>query len=227
MKKRQRPRTLPFLFPKHFLIPAAADLFRNEAVSDRSAYAKYVVGVELRVVLNVVVVTLGAHEEVAKKVIADSASDMFHEVSAAGVVNASRSIAGGKLVEEVAGDADACRDVEAKLSGQLWLEECVDIGEDGAEILVTIIAALFVPPGSLDVEAKAMLEADDVDAHVGKEAAFFERGVEVHQVAGLIGGHESAPTDSDVNLLRVSERGKQENTSGCDDPELSQYSPLG
>jgi hypothetical protein len=175
----------------------------------------------------VVVVTLGAHKEVAKKVIPDTTSDVFHEVIAAGEVDASRGIAGGQLVEEVAGYADACGNVEAELLGQFGLEERVHVGEDGAVVLVAVIAGLLIPPGSLDVEAEAVLEADDIEADVGKEAAFFQRRVEVHKVAGFVGGLEGAPTDSDINLLRVSEGGKQENTRGCDDPELSQYSPLG
>jgi hypothetical protein len=213
-----------FIFQRPFWKP---DLFGNEDVSDGSAYAEYVIGVELRVVLNVVVVTFGAHKKVAEEVIADAASDVFHEVVTAGEVDTSGSVAGGQLVEEIAGDADPSGDIEAELLRQFRLEESVHIGEDGAVVLVAVVAGLFISPGSLDVEAEAMLEADDVDADVGEKAAFFERGMEIHQIAGFIGGLEGAPADSDINLLRMSEGGKQENASGCDDPELSQYSPLG
>lgn len=166
---------------------AFADLLGDEAVSNGSTYAEYVIGIELYVVLNVVVVTLRADEKVTPEIVADTAADVLHEVSATGVINASRDIAGRKLVEEIVGNADACHDVEAKFSGKLRLEEGVDVSEDGAIVLVAVIAGLFVPPGGLHVKAKAVLEADHIHADVGEEASLFERGVEVHQVAGLIG----------------------------------------
>ena len=91
------------------------------------------------IVLDVVVVTLGADENVGQavpNVIAEAGAEIFHEVIAAGEVHASGGAAGGKDVEAVAGNADTGDNVEAKFPGQLGLEQHVDVGEDGAIVFV-------------------------------------------------------------------------------------------
>ncbi len=62
-------------------------------------------GVELvGVALDVVVVNFGAHEDVTPNVIADTAAEVFHEVVAAGVVDASAAdVAAHYLVDVEAG----------------------------------------------------------------------------------------------------------------------------
>ncbi len=117
--------------------------------------------------------------------VANTAAEVFHEVIAAGVVDASGDATRGKEIEPVAGNADAGHEVEAKSLAQLRLEERVNVGEDGAVVFVTIVVALVIPPGSFDVEAKAAFpEADEVTADAGIDAILFSQRVEVHGVVG-------------------------------------------
>jgi hypothetical protein len=148
----------------------------TDGVSDGDADSKHVVGIEPEIVLNVVIVALGADKDVGQAVpniIAEAAAEVFHKVIAAGVVDAPGAAAGAKEVEPVAGYADAGEKVEANFLGQLWLEEGVDVGKDGAVVFVTVVACLVIPPRGFNVQAEAMLEGDDVNAKAGIDSAFF------------------------------------------------------
>jgi hypothetical protein len=214
--KRQRPRTLPFFLPrvlcrlvvsscgkgrspqglKPLLIlgpygAAEAAPFQNcslaEGVSDRRAYAKHVGGVESLIALDVVVVSLGTHEDVGQAVpdvVAEAGADVFHEMIAAGEVDASRAATGIEDVEPVAGNADAGHEVEAHFLVDLGLKEQVGVGEKRAVIFVTVIAPLLVPPGSFDVDAQMMLEGNDVTGEAEVESSRFCQRLEGDYVAG-------------------------------------------
>lgn len=156
------------------------------------------------IVLDVVVVTLGADEDVGQSVpnvIAKAGAEIFHEVIAAGEVHASGGAAGGKDVEAVAGNADTGDNVEAKFPGQLGLEQHVDVGEDRAIVFGAKVAGLVIPPGGFYIEAEAMGEADVVGAEAEVGPAFFDWRMERHDVAGNGGRNEDAAADQDVTLL--------------------------
>jgi hypothetical protein len=201
-----------------------------EGESDGRAYTKHIVRVEPLIVLDVVVVTLGTHEDVGQavpEVIAEAGAEIFHKVIAAGVVNASGGAAGSKEVEAVAGDADTGQNVEAKFPGQLGLEEDVNVSEDGTIIFVPIVASLVISPGGFYVNAEAMPEGDDVSAEAGVDATFFGRRLKGHDVAGGGERRENATADQDISLLGRGEVGEQKNgTRGKQQREFSQYKSL-
>jgi hypothetical protein len=208
-----------------------AELFGAESVSDRGADSKHLVRVEAEIVLDVIVVSLRADKEVTPNPIANASADIFHEVIAAGVVDATPvDVARTKKVEAVAGNADAAHEVEASSLAQLRLEERVDVSQNGAVGFVTIIAGLPISPGTFDVEAEAVLSAqgDDIRADADIGTIVFRRWLEGRRIAEGRGGHESCTAEQDVDLLLGrGEVGKQQNrTRGCEQPEFFQYSPL-
>jgi hypothetical protein len=211
-------------------VPVYAASLLAEGVSDRRAYAKHVVRIETLIVVDVVVVTLGTHEDVGQvvpKIIAEASAEILHEVIAGGVVDASGDAAGGKEVEVVAGNADTGQNIEAKFPGQLGLEEHVDVGQDGAIGFVAVIACLVIPPGGFYVNAEAVPEGDDVSAEAGVDAAFFDRRLKGYDVAGGGQRRENAAATQDVSLLGRGEVGEQKNdTRGKEEREFSQYKSL-
>src|ERR1700691_2117852 len=183
-KGRQRPRTLPFLFSSRQSCSAG---LLAEGVADRGAYAKDIRGVESLIVLDVIVVSLRAHEDVryaVPNVVAEAGAEVFHEMIAAGEVDASRAAAGIDDIEPVAGNADAGHDVEAPFRVDLRLEEDVRFGEERTVIFVTVIAPLLVPPGSFDINTEAMREGNDIPGQTDVESSRFCQRLEGDYVGG-------------------------------------------
>ena len=131
-------------------------------------------------------------------------------------------------VEAVAGNTDAGHDVETNFIRQLWLEERIDIGENGTVGFVTFVISLLIPPGDFRVNASTVLELDEVPADAGIGATLFRRRLEVNGAREGYGRHERAPTDHDIRLLGRGEAGKKKNRTqeGCEQREFTQYSPL-
>ena len=166
--------------------PCSAGLLA-EGVADRGAHAKDIRGVESLIVLNVIVVSLGAHKDVryaVPNVVAEAGAEVFHEMIAAGEVDASRAATGIEDGEPVAGNADAGHDVEAHFLVDLRLEEQVRVGEERTVIFVTVIATLFIPPGSFDINAEAMREGNDIPGDADVESARFGQRLEGDYVGG-------------------------------------------
>jgi hypothetical protein len=204
---------------------------RDRGVSKRNPYAKHAVGVELEVILDVIVVSLWADEEVGQvvpKAIANADPKVLHEVVAARVVDAPGSVAGAQEAETVAGNADAAHEVEAEFFGYPGLEERVDVSKNGAVVLVTIVAGLVISPGGFRADAETGFpEADIVKADVGIDATGFRRRMKIHGVANWGEGLEERGAGGDIHLLGRDEAGKQKNhTRGYEQREFSQYSPL-
>src|SRR5437660_536599 len=154
---------------------ACAELVGGDGISDGGADADHVVGVELGVVVNVVIANLGADEDVAPNVVADTAAEIFHEVIVAGVVDAAGDVARGRRkIETGAGDADAGNKVEAEFLAHTRLEECVEAGQDRAVGFIAVVVRLPYPEGGFDVQAEAaVLESDDVTADADVRATLF------------------------------------------------------
>lgn len=199
----------------------------TEGVAHGGTGAKHVIGVEPEIVLDVVVVNLGADEDASPNAVANASAEMLQEVSTAGVVNASRAVAGGDEVEAIAGNAEAAHKVEADFFAQLRLEEQVGVGEDGPVSLVAEVVSLPIPPGTFDIDAEAMPRTDDIQAEADVGAVFFLRRLEGREIPLAGGGQKGGAADHDVHLLLSrSEAGKQKNrTHGCEQREFSQYSP--
>jgi len=159
-----------------------------ERISERDAGSKYVVGVELLIVLDMVVANFGAHKKVPPHVIANAGAQIFHEVIGAGEVDATDgwAIAGAaEAVEARTGDTDSAQKVEANFFGNARLEKDVETAQKGTVSFTVIrIGSLVIPPGHIELKAKMTLAADDVRAHVQISAAFLARRLEGHQVAG-------------------------------------------
>jgi hypothetical protein len=204
-------------------------------VANRGADAKQIGGIEFHVILDVIVVNLGADEDVRQAVphlVTDPSANVFHEVIAAVKEGASAGgNAAGRRVgerEAVAGNADSGKDIKAELLGQFWLKQNVEVGEEGANglAIVRIVAAL-VPPGGFRVEAEAVLEVDEVAADVEVSTTLFGGRLEVHRIIIDGRGHENAAAKHDVGLLGSGEVGEQKNrTNEREQREFSQIHPL-
>jgi hypothetical protein len=174
--------------------------------------------VELDIVLDVIVVNFGADKDVGQavpNVIADPTAKVFHEVIAAGVVDAAGDVTRGQEIESGAGDANASKEIEAEFLAHTGLEERVDVGEDRAiGLAVARVVGLMISPSGFCVKAEvAFLEADVVTAYADVSSAFLRGWHEVNGVAVGGGRHEGATADHDVHLLCGSEAGKQKNST--------------
>ena len=200
----------------------------TEGVSHRDSGAKQVIGVELKVVLNMVVVNFGAHKKVVPGVVAEARAQVLHEVISADIAGADRGKAGcvSRQVKPVAREADAAHEVQAGFLAQLRLEEGIDVGQDGPVLFIAVVVALFLPPRNFDVEAEAVPEKD-VGLDAGIDSTFFRwRRSRQGRSAGA-GGEGGPAANGKVNLLGMSENGGQQDSAhGCDGRELSQYSHL-
>ena len=186
--------------------PWREGLVVTDCVSDGAADTEDVVGVELDVILDVVVVNLGADKEVVPNVVAQTAAEVFHEVITAAVIDAATEVTAGghfRYVEARAGDADAAEEVGADSLGDFRLEDSVEVGQDGtvSRVLEIRIVALTSPPGGFNAKADAVLESDYVAANVDVSAALFRRLLEVPHAAGRGGRYKGATADHDVPLL--------------------------
>ena len=162
----------------------------------------------------------GADKDVGQavpNVVAKAAAEIFHEVVAAGVVDAAGNVTRGQQLEAIASDADASKKIQAKLLvlADLRLEERVDVGEDRAVgLAVARIVGLMVSPSGFCVKAEMVFESDVVNADVDVGAALFRWWLEVHRVIVRGRRHERAAADHEVCLLSGSECGKQKNGAG-------------
>jgi hypothetical protein len=98
-----------------------------------------------------VVVNLGADKDVVPDRIAHTCAYMFHEVIAVGVIDAAGDVTRGRKIEPGGGDANAAQEFEANLLAKAGLEERVDVGEDGAVFLETVVVRLTDSKGSFDI----------------------------------------------------------------------------
>src|SRR5580658_2238658 len=117
-------------------------------------------------------------------VVAEAASEVFHEVITAAVIDAPAEVtAGGYLrdVEARAGDTDAAEEVRADFLCDSRLEDAIEVGQDWAVSRVLEIrrVALTGPPSSFNAKDDAVLKGDDVAGDVQVKAALFRRRLEV------------------------------------------------
>jgi len=150
-----------------FDVQLATPLLGAEGVADGGADSDHVVRVELDIVLDVVVVNLGADKDLSPNVVANPGAKMFQEVVAVGVVDAAGDVARVCQVESVAGDADAAKEIQANLIAQARLKESVHVREDGAKHFITGIVRLMDSKGGFDIEAETFVaKAHEVSADI-------------------------------------------------------------
>jgi len=156
-------------------------------MSDRGADSEHVVGVELHIVLDVVVVKFGPEKEVVPKVVANTGAKVFHEVIAARVVNASDDRVAARIgvepIEARAGNTDAAHKIEANFAGDMRLVEKVESTQEGAVGFTVIrIDRAAVPPGGFDLKTQAVPGADNIPAQADVAATFLWRLLETYRV---------------------------------------------
>jgi hypothetical protein len=188
-----------------------------ESITNRYSGAEDVVGVELEIILNVVVVNFGADKDVRHtmpNVVANAASELFHEVIAADVTRTAKSAtdaaarAHSRQIEAVAFNAYAGGEVEAEFPGKLGLEETIYVGENRAVGFVTIVGGAFISPSSFCIQAVAIPQKH-VDTDAGKDSAFLLWWNESFRGCAVLEGEERAATHSNIDLLAMSESGKK------------------
>src|SRR5580700_8833780 len=181
-----------------------------EGIADRGPDPDCVVGVEepvivgVVVVLDVVVVKLGADEDMAPNVEAYACAEMLHEVIGAGVVGIA-SIRGARGVEAHVASADAAHQVKAYSLAQVRLVEEVEVGQNGAIVQPGFVDTLGSQPGGFDVNAE-LLDGKHVAAEVEIRAA-------AHRRVGAVGGRgrfKRAAAEKDIDLLGRGKLGKEQ-----------------
>jgi len=176
-----------------------------DGISDGSAHTEYVVGAkDVGVVLNVVVVNLRADKEMVPDVVAETGTEILHEVVTGGVVDAAGKVgarSGIGHVEAGAGNADAAKEIEADFLPELGLEECVKVGQDRAVGFVAQITRLTRSPGGFHVKAQASLEANHISADAEIGATLFRDVSGEQLICAGRGRQESTPEKHDVALL--------------------------
>lgn len=126
--------------------------------------------------MDVVVMHLRADKHMMPDVITDAAAQVFHEVVAAHVVDATAEVAarcwiGGIKASALA--ADAGHEVRAQLLPELGLEDSVKVIEDGAVGLAVDICSLTGTPCSFKTESQTMMKWDDIKTYVEVGAPLF------------------------------------------------------
>jgi hypothetical protein len=189
-----------------------------ESVTDRDGGAEDVVGVELKVILNVVVVNFGADKDVrdaVPNVVADTTAELFHEVIAANVAGAPKGATNAaarvhsRQIEAVAFNAHAGGEIEAEFPGQLGLVETIHVGEDRAVGFVTIVAGALISPGSFCIQAIAFPQKY-IDTNAGKDSTLLLWWNESLGGSAVLEGEERAATNGNINLLlAVGETGEK------------------
>ncbi len=153
-----------------------------DGVPDGGAHAEYVVGAEapgadVVVIVDVVVVNLGTHEEMVPHVITKAGPEILHKVVVAGVVNALAGEAaarcGKRNVEAGSGDSDSSEQVEADFLAELGLIERIEIGQDGPVAFIAEITGLAGSPRGFNHNSNVAFEADDVSGDSEVSSTFF------------------------------------------------------
>ena len=184
-----------------------------DGVPDGRADAEYVVGAKnVGVILNVVVVNLGADKEMVPDVIAETGAEILHEVITGGVVDATGKVAarsGIRHVEACAGDADTAEKIETDLLAQLRLEERVEVGQDRTVGFVAEVTRLTSSLSSFNVEAEALLEANNIPANAEVSSTLLRDVSGKQLIRAGRGRQQSTAEKHDVALLGRSEAARE------------------
>ena len=183
-----------------------------EGVPDGGSQSKHVVGVELEIIRNEVVVHLGAYEDIPESIVADSKSAMQQEMIAVDVGTAAViPNADAMRVEQQALHPGPTHEVGVSLRSHPSGVNQVRIEKHRPIVLVTVVDALMVAERSLqcdpDVSFIQMLESK-----AGKHAGLFRRRkIGLGRIV-VLRGPERAASDGKIRLLCVREASKKQET---------------
>jgi hypothetical protein len=170
-------------------------LFRTEGVADGASNPEDVVGVEFEIVIDVIVMGFGTHEEGAPEVVANANPRMEQKMGAVDVTAAAIAIAAiYGVIKQHRLAADTRHEVATGLRGEAMGIHGIYVVQDGAVVLVSIVQALFWPECAFDGQSKtALRQVLQTGGPVG--ATFFRRRNE-----GLGGGQRfRGPQDAAAN----------------------------
>jgi len=145
-----------------------------KGVSDRSAVAEDIVGVELEIIRDEVIMHFRTHEDVAPGVIAD-AEFQVHQKVAAIDVRATTSAVQTAIswgIEDQCFAADAADEIPVGFRSESPGVDSVDVVEDGTEILKIVVDAFLIAECALDAEAKVPL-IEMLERETGIGPSFF------------------------------------------------------
>ena len=194
-------------------------LLRAEGVADRGSDAEDVIGVELEVVGDVVVMGFGAHEESLPDVIAHAYTGMHQEMRVVDVGSAAAGVgAVGLPVEEQSLAADSSHEIGANFWSHPAGIHSVDVVESRAEVLGSVVEALLRSECTLNVDPQPLFR-EVLQAGAGEDSTFFRGRKEGLRRREGLGRPERAATDGEIDLL-----GRGEGDEGCEDEGEAQES---
>jgi hypothetical protein len=193
-------------------------IFGRQAVADGSAHAAYVAGAEFGIVMDQVEVRFRTYKEAMPHVIADAASDMAHEVVAAGVVSAGKiTTVIVLLVKADAFAADSRHQVEAGFLPNFGLVKRVEIVKNRPVRLVAVIETLRGLPVDLAVKTQAILKHHaGADTRISS-ALFRLQGEGLGRRVVIAGRECSADAEGNIELLGMGKVRRQ--NKGADGAE--------
>lgn len=196
-------------------------LLRAEGVADRSADAEDVIGVELEIVGNVVVMCFRTHEESLPDVIAHSYTGMHQEMRVVDIGGAAAGVgAVGLSVEEESFAAGSGHEISANFRSHPARIHCVDVVESWAEVLGSVVEALLRPECTFNIDAQPLF-CEVLQAAAGEDSTFFRGRKKGLRCGEGLGRPKCAATDGEINLL-----GTSNGDEGCEDASEESSSQL-
>jgi len=179
--------------------------------------------VKLRVAENMVVMRLGTNEQASQEMAGHARPCVHEEMVAADDGGTGSEIAGGALVVENCGlRAKSRHKIGAHSPIDARRVHSVDVIQDRAIVLITVVQRAMVAERTFDVEAEMILE-NRLDAGGRIRSTPFGRSYTGLRRAGGSGGEKCAAAGSDINLLSPSNAYPQEEHAGeRERSELSQ-----
>jgi len=215
--------TLPFFFQGNF--PDQREkLLAAEAVSDRGSESQNVAGVELIDIANdIVIMRLGTDEEVSPEVVTHACPGVQQEMMAADEGGAESVAVDELVIKRQILESETGHKIDAGPGAKARCEHAIDIGQDGAEVLIAVVEGLVVAECHFGVQAKMILE-NGLGADAGISSSFFWRRYVRLRGTGGLGREQRAAAGHNVNFLGTGEAGQcYGRTSQDEQSELSQH----
>lgn len=183
-----------------------------ERISDRSADAKHVAGVELIIIHNVIPMRFWAHEEIVPEGIADADAEVRRKVRAVEefAAPADRDSASVELLwkQDCLGP-DSGHKVASSLVREARGIDAVYVIEDRAIGLKTVIESRMVAERSLRQQSE-MVVVDVLGADARIDSAFFRRREESFRCRHVLRRPQRGAPDGNIYLLGMCDDGHAE-----------------
>lgn len=179
---------------------------RSEAAAEGDSNPKYVVGVKLEVVGDVVPMGFGTYEEAPPDRVANAHSSVKKKMVAVKSIVAATGWDGAPtelIVEDQGLAADAGHEIAAGFARQLARKNAVDVIEDRAIRLKVVVVRLMVAKRPFHIQPEVIVE-NVFGAGARINATLYGWGQKSHGCRGILRRPESVAADSDIHFLGTS-----------------------